>query len=406
MLFDLKNIPDDALSDSSALLDAVQAILPGVIQARRHLHHHPELSGEESKTANYLANTLTRHHISVKRNIGGHGLLATIKAPGATKWVALRADMDALPITDGKQCDYASAADGISHSCGHDAHSAMLLGAAIILQHFRKHLPFHVAAIFQPAEETTEGAAAMLQDGLFDAFAPERIHALHVYPYLPSGSIGMRNGAMCAAADMFEVEITGRGGHAARPHECTDVILIASHIIQALNHIISRRVDPLLPAVLTIGHIQGGVVANVMPDKVRFSGTVRTLNPEVHNEVRLRMDRIIRQTAEAWGAIASFTFRQSTPVLHNDAEIIRLARKQFATWAPDTRLIDIEQPSMGGEDFAHYLEHSPGCLLRLGTAHDPSTRYPLHHPCFDIDETAMGTGIAALVSLCLEYDSR
>lgn len=387
--------------DVLSLRKQVDQMLPQLTRMRRHLHRHPETSGNEKETAAYVASVLKAEGVPVQCNIGGHGLLARIESPHSSEWIALRADMDGLPIHDRKSCDYASMVQDVSHACGHDVHTAMLTAAAVVLHKLRDQLPYSIACIFQPAEETTEGAAAMLADGVFEEISAKRIHALHVSPYLPAGSVGLKSGAICAAADMFTVEITGRGGHAARPHECIDVILVTSQIIAALHHIISRRINPLHPAVLTIGQIHGGSAANVIPDRVSFSGTVRTLNPEVHEEIRLRMDRIIRQTAETWGAVARFQMQQAIPVLYNDAKIMRMVRQRLAHYLPDVPLIDIEEPSMGGEDFAEFLKHIPGSLLRLGTGSGPATRYPLHHPCFDIDESAMASGVAALVSLCL-----
>jgi len=240
-----------------------------------------------------------------------------------------------------------------------------------------------------------------LRDHLFDDCKPTQIYALHVYPYLPAGSIGLREGPMCAAADMFDVEIHGRGGHAARPHECIDVVLVATHIIQALHQIVGRRVNPLHPAVLTIGQIHGGHAANVIPDRICFSGTFRSLHPEVHEEIRARMGQIIRQTAEAWGATSRFSLKQATPVLINNSALLHQARDIFNNNMPDVTLIDIHEASMGGEDFAEFLHDTPGCLFRLGTGSSPDTRYPLHHPCFDIDESSMRSGIEAFVNLAL-----
>jgi amidohydrolase len=383
------------------LADAVRELMPEIIELRRHLHKHPELSGHEENTAAYVADLLEGRGIAVRRGIGGHGLLAKILAKHEDGWIALRADMDALPIQDKKQTSYASGVPGVCHACGHDAHTAMLAGAALVLSRFPQLLAGNIACIFQPAEETTEGAAAMLANGVFDDFLPRRIHALHTYPYLPSGSLGLREGPMCAAAEMFEVEIVGRGGHAARPHECIDVILIASQIIHSLHHIVSRRVNPLHPAVISIGQIEGGKATNVIPESVRFSGTVRSLYPETHEEIRTRMDRIIRQTAETWGAVAYFSMRQATPVLINDPGVMRKVRRRLRRFMPHVPTVEIDEPSMGGEDFAEFLSRIPGCLLRLGTGSNPATRYPLHHSCFDIDEQAMETGILALVSLCV-----
>lgn len=388
---------------SPTLARAVDELMPEIIKLRRHLHKYPELSGREERTAAFVADLLEREEIPVRRNIGGHGLLARVLAEHTENWIALRADMDALPIQDHKQSSYRSSIANVCHACGHDAHTAMLVGATLVLSRFRQHLAANIACVFQPAEETTEGAAAMLHDGIFDDFQPQRIHALHSYPYLPGNSLGLRSGVMCAAAEMFEVEIIGRGGHAARPHECIDVILVASQIIQSLHHIVSRRVNPLHPAVLSISQIEGGKAANVIPESVRFSGTIRSLNPETHEEIRTRMDRIIRQTAETWGAVAHFNMRQAAPVLNNDPEIMLNVRQRFHDFLPDITLVDIKEPSMGGEDFAEFLSNIPGCLLRLGTGSSPATRYPLHHPCFNIDEQTMKTGIMALISLCLAH---
>ncbi|OIQ03050.1 MAG: N-acyl-L-amino acid amidohydrolase [Zetaproteobacteria bacterium CG2_30_59_37] len=380
----------------------VDAVLPEAVRIRRFLHQHPELSGSEANTSQLVASACRDMGLEVREGIAGHGVLATLCVDTKLPWIALRGDMDALPIQDGKQQAYASRIASVSHACGHDAHTAILLGAASVLSKLRESVSTNVAFVFQPAEETCVGAAGMLREQLFGDIRPQRIYALHVSPYLPAGSIGLREGAMCAAADMFDVELHGRGGHAARPHECIDVVLLASQVIQALHQIVGRRVNPLHPAVLTIGQIHGGHAANVIPDHISFSGTFRSLHPDAHEEIRSRMDHIIRQTAEAWGATARFTLRHATPVLTNDAKLLARARSTFSTLLPDAPLIDIEEPSMGGEDFAEFLRDIPGCLFRLGTGGSPETRYPLHHPNFDIEESAMRSGIAALVALVLD----
>jgi len=379
----------------------IDAIMPEVIQIRRALHRQPELSGQEKQTASMVATYCRQHGLTLREGVGGYGVLATLTIDSSYPWLAFRADMDALPIHEqhADDCDYRSQTDGVSHSCGHDVHTAIMLGALHTITQFRQQLKQNIAFVFQPAEETCEGASAMLRDHLFADLQPRSIYALHVYPYLPAGAIGLREGPMCAAADMFDVEIRGRGGHAARPHECIDVILIATHIIQALHQIVGRRVNPLHPAVLTIGQIHGGHAGNVIPEYVKFSGTIRSLHTEVHEEMRSRMDCIIHQTADTWGATASFTLRQATPVLINNSAALKRARSVFADYIPEVELIDIQEPSMGGEDFAEFLQHTPGCLFRLGTGGGPATRYPLHHPCFDIEEHAMHSGIAAFTAL-------
>lgn len=386
------------------LAHAVDAVMAEAIKNRRCLHEHPELSGQEEKTSQFVARACKNMGLEVREKIGGFGLLATLTIDPAKPWLAFRADMDGLPIQDAKLLPYASRIAGISHTCGHDVHTSVLLAAAEVICRLKNKLHYNIAFIFQPAEETCEGAAAMLREHLFDDFTPEQIYAMHVFPYLPAGSIGLREGPMCAAADMFDVEITGRGGHAARPHECVDVILIASHVIQSLHHIVSRRVNPLHPAVLTIGQINSGYAGNVIPDKVQFSGTIRSLHPESHEEIRALMDRIIRQTSEAWGATAKFTLKQATPVLANDSKLISQAREIIRESAPDIELIELPDPSMGGEDFAEFMRDIPGCLFRLGTGGSPETRYPLHHPNFDIDESSMRSGIATFAALALNQN--
>ncbi len=383
------------------LMAIVNEVLPEAIRVRRFLHQHPELSGCEEQTARLVAETCRKLGLETREGIGGFGVLGTLTVDSALPWIAMRADMDALPIQDGKQRDYASCAEAVSHACGHDVHTAILLGTAHLLCRVRDKLQFNIAFVFQPAEETCEGASSMLKDHVFNAVKPEQIYALHVYPYLPAGSIGLREGTMCAAADMFDVEIHGHGGHAARPHECIDVVLVATQVIQALHHIIGRRVNPLHPAVLTIGQIHGGHAANVIPDHISFSGTVRSLHPEAHEEIRVRMDHIIRQTAESWGATAKFTLRQATSVLSNNSKLLDQARHIFTKTLPEIQLVEIDEPSMGGEDFAEFLRDIPGCLFRLGTGGSPETRCPLHHPCFDIDESSMRSGIAAFAALAL-----
>ena len=347
------------------LAKAVDEIMPEVISTRRYLHQHPELSGQEEQTALLAANTCRKLGLHVQEGIGGHGVLVSLETDPAQRWIAFRADMDALPIEDAKQRSYASRIEETSHACGHDAHVAILLGLAHVLSQLKDHLPCNIALVFQPAEESCEGAAAMLREDLFEHINPEQIYALHVYPYLPAGSIGLREGPMCAAADMFDVEIHGRGGHAARPQECIDVVLVATHVIQALHHIIGRRVNPLHPAVLTIGQIHGGHAGNVIPDQIKFSGTFRSLHPEAHEEIRSCMDHIIRQTAETWGATAHFNLRQATPILNNDINLLSQARNIFAKLMPDIKLVEINEPSMGGEDFAEFLRDVPGCLSEI-----------------------------------------
>lgn len=382
---------------------AVAAAMARVEEVRSQLHRRPELSGEERHSAALIAAQGRELGLAVEEGIGGFGLLCRLDG-GHGRTVALRADMDALPIDEaprppGAPC---SQIDGVSHACGHDAHSAMLVGAMEVLCRLSDALRVDVAFIFQPAEEITTGAAAMIADGVLERCRPERIHALHVAPHLPVGVIGWRSGVMCAAADLFEVELRGTGGHAARPHHTVDVVLVACQMIQALHLLPSRAIDPFHPVVLTIGHIAAGHAANVIPDRAGFSGTVRSLDPEVHELIRARMDRTIHTIAEQWGAEARFTLERAAPVLVNDAGATEDACGLLTRWLPDVRLCEIDRPSMGGEDFAEFLRRVPGCLLRLGSGGAAEYAFPLHHPRFAIDEAALPIGVRALAALALE----
>ncbi len=387
------------------LATAADGVMAQVFAVRDHLHRHPEISGKEAHTADFLAEQVRALGLEVETGIGGHGLLCRLDG-GHDDWIALRADMDALPIEEQRERGaLCSQTAGISHACGHDAHSAMLIGAMAVLGRLAGRLATNVAFILQPAEEITTGAAAMIADGVLKRCPPRRIHALHVNPQLPCGTIGWKSGVMCAAADLFDVEIQGLGGHAARPHHCIDVVLVACQMIQALHLVPSRCIDPLHPAVLTIGHIEAGHAANVIPSTARFSGTVRSLDGEVHEVIRSKMARTIRAIAEQWGAEARFTLDRAAPVLVNDDDATNTACNLLRRWLPKTKLVEIAQPSMGGEDFAEFLRRVPGCLLRLGTASSPETQYPLHHPRFAIDDRALAIGVQALAALALEEES-
>lgn len=370
---------------------------------RRLLHQQPEVSGEEKETAARISKMLHQRGIECHTGIGGHGMLVCIRCDQEdAPWVALRGDMDALPIAETGEAAYASRLAGVSHCCGHDAHSAMLFGVTAVLHQLRHQLSHHVACIFQPAEEIATGARAMIQDGLFNDFIPQRIHALHVYPHLPAGTIGLRWGVMCAATDLFDVTVTGKGGHAARPHQCSDVILAASHIMQSINQIISRRVDANHQAVLSIGRFQSGFAGNVMPDRAEFSGTIRSMHPEVHQQIRQSIQNMSQHIATAWKVEAKFYLQCSIPLLYNDEKIMGFVECSLGKVLPQAALVVLDEPSMGGEDFAEFLAIAPGCLLRLGTCTGPQSAHTLHHPAFDIDEQAMLNGMLALSILAVD----
>lgn len=388
------------------LLEQARAFQTELSAWRRHLHQHPELSGQESATAAFVAAQLGQMGLRpVTGYAGTHALCAWIDG-GEGPTVALRADMDALPIQEQNTAAYCSQAQGVMHACGHDAHTAMLLGAARLLLARREQLQGKVQLIFQPAEESSvhDGAEELVKAGILDHPPVSAIFALHVYPELPTGTLATRPGPMMASADDFRVTIHGRGGHAARPHQAVDPILIAAQAVSALHHLVSRRLDPLQSAVLTIGWIRGGQTENVIPDQVAFGGTVRSL----HSAQREALPELLRQTVEgvaaAYGGRAELHYQRGCSPVVNDARAAAFACGVLETLVGPDSVQRLEHPSMGGEDFGAYLEAIPGCFIRLGTrSPETASAPPLHSPRFDIDEDALPIGAAALAALAIGW---
>ncbi|MFC3803448.1 M20 family metallopeptidase [Cohnella sp. GCM10012308] len=370
---------------------------------RRDFHRNPELGYEETRTAGIVADHLTRLGLEVRTGVGRTGVVGLLRGtePGPT--VLLRADMDALPIPDGKTADYASTIKGKAHLCGHDGHTAMLMTAAHLLAAHGAPRKGHVKFMFQPAEEGLAGAKAMIDDGVLDHPRVDAAIALHVKPTIASGRIGLGSGTFYAAADRIRIRIIGRGGHAAAPHQTIDSIPIAAQVITALQTIASRQTDPLDSVVVTIGQIQGGFASNVIAPEVELNGTVRTLNPALQEAMPARIERIIRGVTESFGATYELDYKFSYPMVINDEGMVDLIRRT----ADDTLGTSgwfVERPTMGGEDFAFVAREVPSALFWLGVGDGTErTSYPLHHPMFDLDENALPVGAAMLAAAALNY---
>ncbi|MEH7389477.1 M20 family metallopeptidase [Bacillus sp. JJ1503] len=387
-------------SMKSEILEKAYELKNQLITWRRDFHQHPELGFEEVRTSKIVAEHLESLGIETTRNIGKTGVVGLIKGKSEGPTIALRADMDALPMEDRKTVDYRSKVPGKAHACGHDAHTSMLMGAAKVLAEMGGPEKGNIKFIFQPAEEGLGGAPAMIEDGVLSNPTVNRIAGLHIDPMLPSGTLAVvRNQAM-AAADTFEVKIIGVGGHAARPHQTVDSITVASEVISALQHVVSRQIDPLDPAVLTIGKIEGGSAYNIIAPEVTFIGTVRTLNPEVREAMPNKMESIIKGVTEAFGANYEFNYDMGYPSVINDDQMVDLLDQTAKELVGDSNFNYIK-PSMGGEDFSYYTKHIPGVFFRLGASKDGS--YPLHHPLFDINDEILPLGSAALVQLALNF---
>ena len=372
-----------------------------IIEVRRHLHMYPDLSGEEKETRDYIKAVLEEEGIEDIKTFDNHyGMVVDIKVDDKKPTIAFRADMDALPIQEEGDKPYKSRKDGIMHACGHDGHSAVLTGFLVAANKHKNELPYNIRGIFQPAEEVMEGGSEdLIKDGVLEGV--EAIFGLHMYPYLKTGEIGYKYGEMMASADMFEIEIFGKSAHGARPHEGVDAILTASLVINSINHIVSRKIDPLHPAVISMGTIKGGKAANIICDHVKITGTVRSLNDRVRQHIKEMMEEAIAGVCRSMGARYKFEYKFGNPELINDDKMVDIVVKAAKKHA---RPVDLKLPVMGGEDFANYLKVVKGAFFRLGSCNEEKdTCYPQHHPRFDIDEDALIIGAKIFAQILKEY---
>jgi amidohydrolase len=388
------------------LLDRVELqiaqIAPQLSQMRRHIHQHPELSGQEFATTAYISERLTAGDVAHKIASGERGIFTEIVAasePGAPV-IAMRADIDALPIQEESDVPYRSRKPGVMHACGHDAHTAILLGTTLALNR-AKPLAVGWRSIFQPSEEIGRGACEMVGHGALDCVSS--IIALHVDPNLAVGHVGITPGPRTAFCQDFVIQVRGRGGHAARPHSTVDPIAAAAHLITLIYQAIPRGTDARDPIVVSISQVNGGHAANVIPDLVTMKGTIRTLTPAIATHGRQILERLCASVAQAFEANISPTFEDVLPGLVNDPEIaahfIATARQMLGSDKVTTN----DRPSMGAEDFADYLPIVPGCMVALGAKSSDREVTPLHTSTFDIDERALLIGARLLARVLLEW---
>ena len=372
-----------------------------IIEVRRHLHMFPDLSGKEKETRDYIKAVLEEEGIeNIKTFDDNFALVADIKVDENKPLLAFRADMDALPIQEEGDKPYKSKKDGIMHACGHDGHCAILTGFLVACNRNKKDLPFNIRGIYQPAEEIMEGGSEeLIKKGVLEGV--EAIFGLHMYPYLKTGEIGYKYGEMMASADMFEIEIFGKSAHGARPHEGVDAILTAALVINSLNHIVSRKIDPLHPAVISMGTIEGGRAANIICDYVKITGTVRTLNDGVRQNIKKMMESAIEGICKSMEAEFNFNYIFGNPELVNDNKMVDILIKAAKKYA---KPVDLKLPVMGGEDFANYLKVVKGAFFRLGCCNEEKEScYPQHHPKFDIDEDSLIIGAKIFAQILKEY---
>lgn len=392
------------------LRNDVDEMLPGVIADRRHLHEHPELAFEEVETAAFVAERLAALGVEdIRTGINKTGVTGLIRgaAEGPGRNVLVRADMDALPIPEENEVEYRSTVDGVMHACGHDAHTAILLGLARILTDRRDQFSGTVKVLFQPSEEVNPGGAkGMIDEGVLLDPPIDAVFGLHISQSDRVGTISVGAGPMSAAVDDFEIIIQGKGGHGAYPHRCVDPVVVGASIVVALQTIVSRNVDPMDAAVVSVCIFNAGHAFNVIPDTARLGGTVRFFNKELREVLSNRIKEIVTGTAAAMGATAEVIWDYGYPPLVNDAAMADLVRDAAIEVVGEERAL-MGAPKMGAEDFSYFLEERPGAFFNVGSKNEErGLIWGHHHPRFDIDEESLGTGLETMATTVLKYLAR
>jgi amidohydrolase len=382
-------------------IDLPQALIDDVVATRRDLHAHPELGFEETRTAGIVAARLRALGYEVHEGIAVTGVIGVLRSDRPGKTIMLRADMDALPLPEETASAYRSIVAGKMHACGHDGHVAMLLGAAREIAERRDALAGTLVLCFQPAEEGHGGAQRMVEEGLLERFGIERAYGLHLSSQHRTGTFGFREGPFYASSDSIEITIEGFGGHGAAPHLSIDPIPVAAEFVCAVQRVVSREIDPLQPAVVTIGSIHGGTTHNVIPSTVTLLGTVRAFDAGVRERMAERIERILRGVCEAAGASYQYAYLWRYPVTSNDAaQNAYLRGLAERTFGPE-RVLTAER-HMGAEDFSFFAERVPACYFTLGSCGGAGSAYPHHHGRFDLDEAALAEGVKFWTAVALD----
>lgn len=388
--------------DQSQIRSEIQALQPQIVEWRRRLHQRPELGFKEQLTAELIAQKLQEWGISHQTGIAKTGIVATIESGKPGPVLAIRADMDALPVQEENDVPYRSQHDGVMHACGHDGHTAIALGTAYYLSGHRDQLAGTVKIIFQPAEEGPGGAQPMIEAGVLRNPDVDAIIGLHLWNNLPLGTVGVKSGPMMASVEEFNCTIFGKGGHGAIPQQTVDAVVVSAQIVNALQTIVARNVNPLDSAVVTIGQIHAGTAFNVIAGTAEMSGTIRYFNPAFDGFFGKRIEQIIAGVCQSHGARYELDYRRHYPSLVNDAAIAELVRTVAETVVETPAGVVPECQTMGGEDMSYFLQAVPGCYFFLGSANpERDLAYPHHHPRFDFDETALGMGVEMFVR-CVE----
>ncbi len=384
-----------------SVIDLPSGLLDFVVATRRDLHAHPELGFQEVRTSGMVATRLRELGIEVHERIAQTGVLGVIKGGRPGKTIMLRADMDGLPIQELNETDYRSQSEGTMHACGHDGHVAMLLGAARILAQKRAEIPGTVVLCFQPAEEGLGGARAMVEAGILEEYGIERAYGLHLASKHPVGMVGFTPGPLYASSDSIDIAIHGKGGHGASPHLSIDPIFVASNFVVSLQQVVSRVIDPIEPAVVTIGAFHAGTTYNVIPTSAKLKGTVRAFDADVRKAMKERIERVLAGVCAASGATYDFDYLWRYPVTENDPVQTAYARG-LAEKTLGAEHVTSFTKLMGAEDFSFFAQRVPACFFQVGCRGSERSSFPHHHERFDIDEGALQYGVRMMVALGLD----
>jgi len=390
-------------SEISRLKLEAAALQDRLVGWRRDFHRHPELAYQEFRTSGIVAKQLAALGLEVQSGVGKTGVVGLLEGSKAGPVVMLRFDMDALPITELNQTDYVSENPGVMHACGHDAHTAIGLGVAQLMAQHRNEFAGTLKFVFQPAEEGENGALAMIRDGVLNDPAPDIALGLHVWNEAPAGVAQVGVGSVMAAADILTVKVQGKGTHGAQPHLGVDSIVLAAHIVTALQTVVARNTDPRQTAVVTVGKLHAGTAFNIIAESAEMTGTIRTFNAAVRDQILRRVTEVVEGTARALGGSASIEIKSISPATVNDERAAQLVRESAADVLGAAN-VSPDQFTMGAEDMSEFLNRVPGCFFFLGSANPARVPlYPHHNPRFDIDESILSDGVAILAGAALRY---
>ncbi|MCQ1530295.1 M20 metallopeptidase family protein [Lutispora saccharofermentans] len=388
------------------LKNKVDSIFPEVTEWRRHFHKYPELSNNEKNTSETIARILEKLPLDIKKNIGGYGVVAELKGDSKGKTIAVRADMDALPIQERNEASYSSGVKNIMHACGHDGHISIVLGIAHVLSEMKNRLKGNVKFIFQPAEENAPngGAKAMIESDVLKNPDVDAILGVHIWPDLDQGKIGIKKGQLMASSDYFKIEVFGKNGHASAPNEAVDTLFTACKIITTLQSSLSRILNPLDPSIVSVGTLKSGVRYNIISDYAVIEGTVRTLCLDSRRLIKRKISDVVDGICKIMGAEGKVDYEEGYPILNNDSKIIEIIEHSARESLDNQDVVILEKAALAAEDFANYLKEVPGAMIWLGSKnYELDYIYPLHNPKFNFDESILKTGINVLSAAIINY---